>query len=72
MNTRGLMELIALNVGYDLGVISPEMFTSLVLMALLTTSFTGPLVDYALAHRHRDAALGSGAQPSAPSGSGDF
>lgn len=71
MNTRGLMELIALNVGYDLGVISPEMFTSLVLMALLTTSFTGPLVDYAMSHRHHDASLGS-AQPSARSGGGDF
>jgi Kef-type K+ transport system membrane component KefB len=68
MNTRGLMELIALNVGYDLGVISPEMFTSLVLMALLTTSFTGPLVDYAIAHRHRDASLGPGVQPSARGG----
>jgi Kef-type K+ transport system membrane component KefB len=59
MNTRGLMELIALNVGYDLGVISPEMFTSLVLMALLTTSFTGPLVDYAMSHRRTDPALAS-------------
>jgi Kef-type K+ transport system membrane component KefB len=51
MNTRGLMELIALNVGYDLGVISAEMFTSLVIMALVTTSFTGPLVDLCLAGR---------------------
>ena len=59
MNTRGLMELIALNVGYDLGVITPEMFTSLVLMALVTTAFTGPLVDYALAYRHRHAPLGA-------------
>ena len=48
MNTRGLMELIALNVGYDLGVISPEMFTILVLMALVTTAMTGPLVDAAM------------------------
>ena len=48
MNTRGLMELIALNVGYDLGVISPEMFTILVLMALVTTAMTGPLVDVAM------------------------
>ena len=44
MNTRGLMELIALNVGYDLGVISTETFTALVLMALVTTAMTGPLV----------------------------
>ena len=48
MNTRGLMELIALNVGYDLGVISREMFTILVVMALVTTCMTGPLVDAAL------------------------
>lgn len=45
MNTRGLMELIVLNVGYDLGVISAEMFTILVLMALVTTAMTGPLVQ---------------------------
>ena len=47
MNTRGLMELIALNVGYDLGILSPEMFTMLVVMALVTTAMTGPLVDAA-------------------------
>jgi Kef-type K+ transport system membrane component KefB len=47
MNTRGLMELIALNVGYDLGILSPEMFTMLVIMALVTTAMTGPLVDIA-------------------------
>ena len=45
MNTRGLMELIALNVGYDLGILSPHMFTMLVVMALITTVMTGPLVD---------------------------
>ncbi len=45
MNTRGLMELVALNIGYDLGVLSPEMFAILVLMALITTFMTGPLLD---------------------------
>lgn len=48
MNTRGLMELIVLNIGYDLGILSVEMFTMLVLMALVTTYMTGPaltLVD---------------------------
>ncbi len=45
MNTRGLMELVALNIGYDLGVLSPEMFAILVLMALVTTFMTGPLLD---------------------------
>ena len=47
MNTRGLMELVALNVGYDLGILSPRMFTMLVLMALVTTAMTGPLIDIA-------------------------
>jgi Kef-type K+ transport system membrane component KefB len=47
MNTRGLMELVALNVGYDLGILSPEIFTMLVLMALVTTAMTGPLVTLA-------------------------
>jgi Kef-type K+ transport system membrane component KefB len=44
MNTRGLMELVALNVGYDLGVIPPQVFTMLVLMALVTTLSTAPLL----------------------------
>jgi Kef-type K+ transport system membrane component KefB len=42
MNTRGLMELIVLNVGLDLGVISPALFTMLVIMALVTTVATAP------------------------------
>ncbi len=45
MNTRGLMELVALNIGYDLGVLTPEMFAILVLMALITTFMTGPTLD---------------------------
>ena len=44
MNTRGLMELIALNIGYDLGILSPRIFTMLVIMALATTMLTGPLL----------------------------
>jgi K+:H+ antiporter len=44
MNTRGLMELIALNIGYDLGILSQRIFTMLVLMALITTVMTGPLL----------------------------
>jgi len=42
MNTRGLMELIVLNIGFDLGVISPTLFTMLVLMAVVTTVGTTP------------------------------
>jgi Kef-type K+ transport system membrane component KefB len=45
MNTRGLMELIVVNIGLDLGVISPVLFTMLVLMALVTTLATSPLLD---------------------------
>ena len=45
MNTRGLMELIVLNIGYDLGILSPEIFAMMVLMALGTTFMTGPLLD---------------------------
>jgi Kef-type K+ transport system membrane component KefB len=45
MNTRGLMELIALNIGYDLGILSPRIFTMLVVMALVTTFMTGPLLS---------------------------
>ena len=46
MNTRGLMELIALNIGYDLGILSQRIFTMLVIMALVTTVMTGPLVTF--------------------------
>ena len=45
MNTRGLMELIVLNVGLDLRVLSPTLFTMMVLMAIATTMMTTPLVD---------------------------
>ena len=44
MNTRGLMELVVLNVGYDLGVIPQTVFTMLVLMAIVTTMTTAPLL----------------------------
>ncbi|HEV8650897.1 MAG TPA: cation:proton antiporter [Actinomycetes bacterium] len=42
MNTRGLTELIVLNIGLELGVVSPALFTMLVIMALVTTFMTGP------------------------------
>jgi Kef-type K+ transport system membrane component KefB len=45
MNTRGLMELIVLNIGLDLAVISPELFTMMVLMALATTIATTPVLQ---------------------------
>lgn len=45
MNTRGLMELVVLNVGLDLGVISPTLFAMFVLMALATTLATSPVLQ---------------------------
>lgn len=46
MNTRGLMELIVLNIGLDLGVISPTLFSMMVLMALVTTMATSPILGW--------------------------
>ena len=46
LNTRGLMELVVLNIGYDLGVLSAKAFTIFVLMALVTTMMTGPLLNW--------------------------
>jgi Kef-type K+ transport system membrane component KefB len=46
MNTRGLMELVILNIGLDIGVISPVMFSIMVLMALVTTFMTTPLLEW--------------------------
>jgi Kef-type K+ transport system membrane component KefB len=45
MNTRGLMELIVLNVGLDLGVLSPRLFAMFVVMALVTTLATSPILE---------------------------
>ncbi len=53
MNTRGLMELIVLNIGLDLGIISPVVFTMMVIMALVTTIATAPLLVTIM---HRTAA----------------
>lgn len=44
MNTRGLMELVVLNVGLDMGVISPRLFAMMVIMALVTTWITSPIL----------------------------
>jgi Kef-type K+ transport system membrane component KefB/nucleotide-binding universal stress UspA family protein len=46
MNTRGLTELILLNIGLSLGVISPVLFAMLVIMALTTTFMTSPLLEW--------------------------
>jgi Kef-type K+ transport system membrane component KefB len=46
MNTRGLMGLVALNIGLDIGVISPMVFSIMVLMALVTTFMASPLLEW--------------------------
>ena len=46
MNTRGLMELVILNIGLDIGVISPALFSMMVVMALVTTLMTTPLLNW--------------------------
>jgi Kef-type K+ transport system membrane component KefB len=50
MNTRGLMELIVLNIGLDLRVISPPLFAMMVVMALVTTMATAPVLQWLLPH----------------------
>jgi Kef-type K+ transport system membrane component KefB len=44
MNTRGLMELIVLNIGYDLGILTSKIFTMMVIMAVTTTLMAGPIL----------------------------
>lgn len=44
MNTRGLMEVVVLNIGYDMGIIPPTLFAMMVIMALATTFMTSPLL----------------------------
>jgi len=45
MNTRGLVELVVLNVGLDVGILSPPLFSMMVCMALVTTFMATPLMD---------------------------
>jgi Kef-type K+ transport system membrane component KefB len=54
MNTRGLMELIVLNIGLEFGVISPALFAMLVLMALVTTFATTPLLHFIMRGRRME------------------
>lgn len=50
MNTRALMALVAITVGLDLGLLPPDLYTMFVIMALLTTAMTGPLLRLGLPH----------------------
>ena len=60
MNTRGLVELIVLNLGLDLGILSPPVFTMLVVMALVTTAMTGPLLTLGRIFLNRGPAPAAG------------
>lgn len=55
MNTRGLMELIALNIGYEMGILPPSIFVMLVIMALTTTFMTTPLLHWVELYYSRKA-----------------
>jgi len=55
LNTRGLVELIVLNVGLDLEILSPPLFSMLVIMALVTTIMTTPLLKVVLPEEYRTA-----------------
>lgn len=60
MNTRGLMELVALNIGYEMGILPPSIFVILVIMALVTTFMTTPLlyfVERFFVHREEKLSL---------------
>jgi len=55
MNTRGLMELVVINIGYDLGILTPEVFAMMVIMALVTTFMTSPslgIINRLFPNRH--------------------
>jgi Kef-type K+ transport system membrane component KefB len=59
LNTRGLVELIALNIGYKEGIFSPVLFSLFVLMALITTAMTGPCFDLSSRRRLKRPAIPS-------------
>ncbi|MDM0009618.1 cation:proton antiporter [Variovorax sp. J22G73] len=64
MNARGLMELIVMKIGLDAGLIGPELFTMLLVMALVTTAMTGPLINLFIGRKPAVAA--SAAEVGAP------
>jgi Kef-type K+ transport system membrane component KefB/nucleotide-binding universal stress UspA family protein len=59
MNTRGLMELVILNIGLSLGVIPPAVFAMMVIMALVTTAATAPVLHYLYPLRYYAAEVGA-------------
>ena len=67
MNTRGLVELIVLNIGLDLKIISPTLFTMLVIMALVTTFLTTPVLTL-IVRKHPWVRAEENTTPPAPAG----
>ncbi|BEP43447.1 cation:proton antiporter [Variovorax sp. 375MFSha3.1] len=63
MNARGLMELIVMKIGLDAGLIGPELFTMLLVMALATTAMTGPLINLFIGRKQAVAADAAHAKP---------
>ena len=55
MNARGLMELIVMKIGLDAGLIGPQLFTMLLVMAIVTTLMTGPMLAWFARHRPANA-----------------
>ncbi|HEV7299040.1 MAG TPA: cation:proton antiporter [Tepidisphaeraceae bacterium] len=67
MNTRGLMELVILKVGLDLGVVTPPVFAMLVIMAIVTTALTTPALAWAYPKRLMQPASPRPAEPAGAS-----
>ncbi|MBZ4016051.1 cation:proton antiporter [Streptomyces purpurogeneiscleroticus] len=63
MNTRGLTELVILNAGLELGLLSTQLFTAMTIVALITTAATSPLLGLVLRRTSADAALGRHRSP---------
>ncbi len=68
MNTRGLMELVILNIGLEIGFVSPALFAMMVLMALATTFMTTPLLDRVYPESLREQARSMTLAPTAGTG----
>jgi Kef-type K+ transport system membrane component KefB len=66
MNTRGLTELVILNVGLGLGLLSVELFSTMVVMALVTTGMTSPFLSMMLKRAKKEAALAMVGPPGRP------
>lgn len=68
MNTRGMMGLVAINIGLDLKLLTPELFTMLVIMALVTTAMTEPLLRWWMPPEMRAGSTSTTGQSSAAAG----